>query len=551
MSYQALYRKYRPRNLNEVYGQKVAVNILKNAIINKKFAHAYLFTGSRGCGKTSVAKILSRLINCENPVNGMMCEECNSCVNSKINNCVDIIEIDAASNNGVDEIRELKSKVNLIPSVLKYKVYIIDEVHMLSIGAFNALLKTLEEPPEHVVFILATTELHKVPITIVSRCQTIEFKKINNKDMFDRLKEIAVSENINITDDAINEIVNTSDGGMRDAIGMLDMSTAYSNDNITEDDIYAINGNVSNNEIEYLTDQILKKNLNIVISQINEYYNNGKDLIKITEKILIELKNKMIKENDTNISLILEKLITSVEKMKNSSVGKIYLELTLFELCKNENTLPVEKSKEINEVKKDNRIEIIEKKEKISTVSVGEKIETPVMIEKNIKQNKNIKNIRINNTFVEVNKKSLNDIKNDWSKLNDYTFDKEQGALVCELLDAVPVAASTKYLMLAYNYDSFVEKGNMYVDKYEKILKNILNLDVKIVFLTNKEWIDVKKTYIENIKNNVQYNYIDEMVEENEIQIDLSTSSIPDKSSDLLEKANELFNMEKIEIKGE
>ena len=533
MSYQALYRKYRPKNLNEVYGQKVAVNILKNAIINKKFAHAYLFTGSRGCGKTSVAKILSRLINCDNPVDGILCEKCNSCVSSMINNCVDIIEIDAASNNGVDEIRELKSKVNLIPSVLKYKVYIIDEVHMLSIGAFNALLKTLEEPPEHVVFILATTELHKVPITIVSRCQTIEFK------------------NINITDDALNEIVNTSDGGMRDAIGLLDMSTAYSNGEITEEDIYAINGNISNNEIEYLTDQILKKNLNILISQINEYYNNGKDLVKITEKVLIELKNKMIKENNTNISSILEKLVTSVEKMKNSSVGKIYLELALFELCQNEPTVSVEKNTTNKEVDKIITTDSAEKIEKKSTDIVEKKEEAPVIKEIISNYNKNIKNIRINNTFVEVNKKSLNNIKNDWSKLNDYTFDKEQGALVCELLDAVPVAASTKYLMLAYNYDSFVEKGNMHVEKYEKILNNILNLHVKVVFLTNKEWTEVKKTYIENIKNNVQYNYIDEIVDDEEIQIDSSVSLMSEKSSELLEKANELFNMEKIEIKGE
>ena len=179
MSYQALYRKYRPKDLNEVYGQNVAVNILKNAIMNNKFGHAYLFTGSRGCGKTSVAKIMSRLVNCENHLDGKICGVCNNCINSESTSCVDIIEIDAASNNGVDEIRELKNNVNLVPSYLKYKVYIIDEVHMLSIGAFNALLKTLEEPPEHVIFILATTELHKVPITIVSRCQTIEFKKIN------------------------------------------------------------------------------------------------------------------------------------------------------------------------------------------------------------------------------------------------------------------------------------------------------------------------------------------------------------------------------------
>ena len=549
MSYQALYRKYRPKDLTEVYGQHIAVNILKNAINNNKFGHAYLFTGSRGCGKTSVAKILARMVNCENVVDGKLCGQCKNCLASKKNNCVDILEIDAASNNGVDEIRELKSKVNLIPSILKYKVYIIDEVHMLSIGAFNALLKTLEEPPEHVIFILATTELNKVPITIVSRCQTIEFKKINNKDMFDRLKEISQLEGINITDDAINEIINVSDGGLRDAIGMLDMSISYSNNQITEDDIYSINGNISNNEIEYLVELIIKKNLSTTISLINDYYNVGKDLVKILEKVILIMTNKMIKDNDANICFIIKILTETIEKMKNSSIGKIYLEVALFELC-------------AETVEKFNNI-IVEEKvvstTPISTETVERKIE--VMVEnKKIEEpevkvfsksvNNNLKNIRVNNTFVEVNKQSLNDIKSKWDKLNDYTFDKDYGAIVCELLDAVPAAASSNYLILTYSYSSFVEKGNMYIEKYEGVLEKLLNLAVKLVFLTNEEWKKVKNDYIENIKNNVKYSYIaEESILEEEKEDD--SQLIENKQSEIMEKANQLFDMSKIEIKGE
>ena len=550
MEYQALYRKYRPRNLNEVYGQKVAVNILKNAVKNNKFGHAYLFTGSRGCGKTSVAKILARMVNCENIVDGEICGKCKSCLASMDNSCVDILEIDAASNNGVDEIRELKSKVNLIPSILKYKVYIIDEVHMLSIGAFNALLKTLEEPPKHAIFILATTELNKVPITIVSRCQTIEFKKINNNDMFARLKEISELEKINITDDAIMEIVNVSDGGMRDAIGMLDMSTSYNTDQITENDIFSITGNVSNNEIEYLVDLIIKKKITAIIPLINEYYNAGKDLVKILEKVIFTMTNKMIAEHDSNICSIIKELTITVEKMKNSSIGKIYLEVTLFELCTlidEQQKTNVEKNNLSNldnqPFPKSNDINIEMPVDKTENIRKDE-----IIYEQNM--NNELKKIRINNTFVDANKQSLNNIKNKWNNLNNYTFDKDYGATVCELLDAIPVAASDNYLILTYNYDSFVEKGNMYVEKYEKIIKNILDLTNKIVFLTTEEWEKNKNEYIENIKNNVKYNYIAESFTLGNTK-EIDEQQLNNKQSEIIDKVNQLFDVSKIEIKGE
>lgn len=557
MEYQALYRKYRPRNLSEVYGQNIAVNILKNAIENKKFGHAYLFTGSRGCGKTSVAKIMARLVNCENVIDGQLCGECKNCIATKDNSCVDVLEIDAASNNGVDEIRELKSKVNLIPSVLNYKVYIIDEVHMLSIGAFNALLKTLEEPPEHVIFILATTELNKVPITIVSRCQTIEFKKINNKDMFNRLREISNMEKINITDDAITEIVNVSDGGLRDAIGMLDMSTTYTNNQITEEDIYAINGNISNAEIEYMSDLILKKNLNVLINLINDYHNTGKDLIKIIEKLINNLTTLMIKNNNTNICLTIKKLSETIEKMKNSSIGKVYLEVALFELCNEEeenqiSTRIVEKTieKEVVLIPKENII-----KEEIDVIKPNtkeEKNEITSVVSKNKTNNKDLikfKEIRVNNTFVAVDKKVKNEIINKWDLLNNYTFDKDNGAIVCELLDAVPEAASNEYLILSYNYDSAVEKGNMYIEKYEYVLKEYLDMDIKIIFVTEEEWQKYKKEYIEKTKNKVQYTYIEESkIEEDILEEDSIENNV---QSEMIEKVNQLFDSSKIEIKGE
>ena len=240
MSYLALYRKYRPADFNSVYGQEEVVTVIKNAIFSNKISHAYLFCGPRGTGKTTIAKIIARMINCHNLSDiGVPCGECQSCLN--FNNSSDVVEIDAASNNGVDEIRELRDKVNLVPTYGKYKIYIIDEVHMLTTQAFNALLKTLEEPPAHVIFILATTEPHKIPLTIASRCQKFRFSKINDSLIADRLKEIAGYENIEIDNDALFEIARLADGGMRDAINILDQLVAYSNSKITldeEDNVY-------------------------------------------------------------------------------------------------------------------------------------------------------------------------------------------------------------------------------------------------------------------------------------------------------------------------
>ena len=292
--YQALYRKYRPQNFNDVVGQEVIVKTLKNAVKMSKLSHAYLFTGPRGTGKTSIAKIFAKIVNCTNLKDLMPCDQCESCVEINKKHSIDIIEIDAASNNGVDEIREIKSKVNLVPSISKYKIYIIDEVHMLTTGAFNALLKTLEEPPSHVIFILATTEPHKIPATILSRCQRFDFKKISEQKIYENLLKITKNENISIDEEAILEIARVSDGGMRDAISLLDEAIAYSGENITVDDIHEINGTLTISELNLFIEYLLNNEIESLISKIEEYNYKGKNFVKLTEEIINHLKNILL-----------------------------------------------------------------------------------------------------------------------------------------------------------------------------------------------------------------------------------------------------------------
>ena len=305
MEYLALYRKYRPMKFSDVVDQENTLKILTNSLKEGHISHAYLFSGPRGTGKTTIAKLVAKTVNCLNLNDDFsICGKCENCLDI-LNNSPDIIEIDAASNNGVDEIRELKSKINLVPSKLKYKVYIIDEVHMLSISAFNALLKTIEEPPSHVIFILATTEFYKVPQTIISRCQCLNFTRIKTSSIEKRLREISDLEQINIEDEAIHEIAEYSEGGLRDALGMLDKLASYSLDKITVDDFLRINGLVSKNDMDEFIKQILNKENEKVISSLTKFDELGYDFSKLLEKLMQECRDLMVscyQENTEYIS---------------------------------------------------------------------------------------------------------------------------------------------------------------------------------------------------------------------------------------------------------
>ena len=293
MAYQALYRKYRPTKFSDVVGQDHITKTLKNELDSGKIVHAYLFTGTRGTGKTTCAKILAKAINCLNSKGGDPCGECEICRMIANDEITDIVEMDAASNNGVDDIRELREQVNFAPATAKYRVYIIDEVHMLSGPAFNALLKTLEEPPEHVVFILATTEVHKLPATILSRCQRFDFRRIDSAEIVGRLKYVAENEGLNLTDDAATLIASAADGGMRDALSILDLCASTGSD-ITEDTVSNVCSMAGNDYLIKMTDLIKNRSTEQALMLIDELHNSSVDMLRLLSELTQHFRDLMI-----------------------------------------------------------------------------------------------------------------------------------------------------------------------------------------------------------------------------------------------------------------
>ena len=303
MAYQALYRKYRPSNFDEVVGQQPIIQTLKNAIVQNRIAHAYLFCGPRGTGKTSIAKIFAKMLNCEDESN-KPCGKCTNCKMVQNGSHPDIIEIDAASNNGVDEVRNLIDKVKYAPMQGKYKVYIIDEVHMMTTGAFNALLKTIEEPPAHVIFILATTEPNKVIPTIISRCQRFDFNKVSQKDIEKRLSIVCKEEKIEIDPEAISLIAQLADGGMRDSLSILDQCIAYCSSNITVDNVREIYGVLTTSDIGKLFEHLYAHEVDALIQQIQECSDKGMDLKRLTSDFITLLKESIILDYSSNSQLV-------------------------------------------------------------------------------------------------------------------------------------------------------------------------------------------------------------------------------------------------------
>lgn len=334
--YRVLYRKWRPQTFEEVYGQPHITATLKNELVSGRVAHAYLFTGSRGTGKTTCAKILSKAVNCLSPHDGNPCNECEICRGIDNGSVLDIIEIDAASNNGVDNIRDLRDEANFTPVKAKYRVYIIDEVHMLSVGAFNALLKILEEPPEHVIFILATTEVHKLPATILSRCQRFDFKRITPEDICARLQYVAEHENITLDSDAAQLIAKVADGALRDALSLLDRCCAV-DDHITSEVVTKSAGLAGRDYLMRLSKCIIDHDCSSALGIINELHMNSCDMERLCSEFMFHLRDLMIVKTVRSADDILIATDDELNNLKSLS-GRFSLEELLYDLSVIEDT---------------------------------------------------------------------------------------------------------------------------------------------------------------------------------------------------------------------
>lgn len=556
MAYVALYRQYRPKTFDEIAGQTVIVKTLKNALINNQLAHAYLFAGPRGTGKTTIAKIVAKAANClESPVSNP-CGKCSVCVGIEKGDITDVIEIDAASNNGVDEIRELRENAKYAPGVGKYKVYIIDEVHMLSNSAFNALLKTLEEPPKHVIFILATTEIHKIPPTIISRCQRFDFKNLENNEIVDKLKEICKIEEIKITDEALNLIAEDAQGGMRDAISLLDQVRAYKSDELTKEDVLLVSGGVSTDIIVKLIKAINEKNVSEVLNIFDDLINNGKDpsriiieTVNLLKQVLLDRYLKeakypdLIKINIAKIYFYLDEFNSLSNKLRYTNQKRVYFELSLLRMIQDPQIDAIDLQSQINFINTkieelNNQTQLIsEETKKVKYVSKNNSNETKVPLV-TIKDVENILNNANKDVRIQAEK--------NWDKLGN--LETTRLSTIGKILADTKIVAATKDTLLLVSSDLVIAQALYKKETREKVLEAINKVVGSITnyyCIFDYSWAQIKEEYLTYYKlgnTNPTLNKRDLHLYQENIEIEVETDNRAVK------KAKEYFNNIKIEI---
>ncbi|NFG59709.1 DNA polymerase III subunit gamma/tau [Clostridium botulinum] len=522
MGYTALYREWRPKTFNDVVGQEHITTTLKNEILNDRIAHAYLFCGTRGTGKTSTAKVMAKALNCFNLQNGEPCNECEMC--KKINEglSMDVTELDAASNNGIDRIRDIIDDTKYPPQEGKYKIYILDEVHMLSGGAVNAFLKTLEEPPSNVIFILATTDPQKLPITILSRCQRFDFKRINQKDISDRLRKITEAQNVNVDDKSLDLIARVADGAMRDSLSILDQAIAMGDNNIKYDDLISILGLVTNEYLFDITNSIVDRNIEKAMVIIDKLVFSGKDIhlfikdlighfrnllmVKVSntpEEILdMSLENiELIKEQGTKIRIeeIMRGIRILQEGEANSKVSKqsrLYLELSIIKMCKIEydtsSEVMLARINKLEENIKSGKIQLVSNNQIHENIASNDKVSNNKVKaqEKQIKKEPSVVNDEAN---VNVNSSlTIDNIKRAWSEILEAFKAKRAMVVYASIVTARPYKFENGVATMLYEASYAFNKERLEKLEYKKLVNEVFSEVLKDKIIVRYEVEDNK-----------------------------------------------------------
>lgn len=521
MEYQALYRAFRPQKFSDVVGQHHVTKTLQNAIMRNKESHAYLFSGPRGTGKTSIAKIFAKALNCQFETDGEPCNECELCVSITDGSANDVIEIDAASNNGVDEIRNIRDKVKYAPAEAEFKVYIIDEVHMLTTGAFNALLKTLEEPPAHAIFILATTEPHKIPATIISRTQRFDFKSLDIEEITERLEFVAQQENTAHDKEALSYIARIAEGGMRDALSIMDQVIAFSSDEITMQDAVMITGGIERDELNEWMKFIEQKDSEAAFKKFHQLIDEGKDPTRLVHELVYFIRDIILMKHSGEISeetafvhvedellyKMIDVLNDAMVSMRFSVSVSVHLEIVIVKMIRVlDAPLPAAaaggaSSEEIAELKA--QLKHLEQKIASGAAAVKEKPKRS----SSARSRQGFSVEKIERVLNSANKEDLVKLKDGWPGVYQYIEEKGLQSLRALIKDSVPVAASDTHVLIKFDNDVHSELINQNAEKKEELenlIPTIIGKKVQVVGVPDSSWQQVRQNYIDSHRNDIQ-----------------------------------------------